>query len=89
LDIQLLWLIVLERNGANIDSKILGDYFNRYVTHNANEYSICKMNMRAGLQPPISGTFNNNYKDSCGAFIRSEIWACAALGCPEQAAKFA
>jgi len=89
LDIQLLWLIALEQKGPKLDSKILGSYFNRYVTHNANEYGICKVNMRAGLQPPVSGTFNNHYKHSCGAYIRSEIWACVAPGCPEQAAKYA
>ena len=39
--------------------------------------------------PPLSGNENNPYKDSCGAFIRSEIWACIAPGCPEIAAKYA
>jgi len=39
--------------------------------------------------PPLSGTENNPFKDSCGAFIRSEIWACIAPGCPEIAAKYA
>jgi hypothetical protein len=53
LDIQLLWLIALEQRGAHLDAKILGAYFNRFVTHNANEYGICKANMRAGLQPPV------------------------------------
>jgi hypothetical protein len=32
---------------------------------------------------------NNPYKHSCGAFIRSEIWACIAPGCPAVAAKYA
>ena len=45
--------------------------------------------MRCGLQPPFSGTVNNPYKDSCGAYIRSEIWACLAPGCPEIAVKYA
>lgn len=45
--------------------------------------------MRLGLQPPLCGTYRNVYKDSCGAFIRSEIWACIAPGQPKLAARYA
>ena len=31
----------------------------------------------------------NNFKNSCGAFIRSEIWACIAPGLPHISAKYA
>lgn len=89
LDIQLLWLIALEEKGVRLDAKLLGEYWLLYVTPHWSEYGICKINMRAGLQPPLSGTANNPYKDSCGAYIRSEIWACIAPGHPELAAKYA
>ena len=32
---------------------------------------------------------DNVYKNSCGCFIRSELWACLAPGMPELAAKYA
>ena len=39
--------------------------------------------------PPLSGYVNNIYRDSCGAFILSEIWACIAPGHPEIAVRYA
>jgi len=89
LDIQLLWLIALEERGINIDAQTLGEYWVNYVTPHWAEYGTAKINMRSGLQPPVSGSYNNTYKDSCGSFIRSEIWACIAPGCPQVAAQYA
>ena len=60
-----------------------------YVTPHWAKYGTAKINMRSGLLPPLSGTYSNDYKDSCGAFIRSEIWACIAPGFPQLAARYA
>lgn len=89
LDLQLAWLIAMEDRGVDIDAKTLGEYWMLLVTPHWAEYGVAKLNMRSGLVPPLSGTHNNVYKDSCGAFIRSEIWACVAPGYPALAAKFA
>jgi len=89
LDIQLLWLIAMEEQGVKIDSHILSDYWLLYLTPQWGEYGNSKLNMRSGLMPPLSGTFRNIYKDSCGSFIRSEIWACISAGFPEIAARYA
>ena len=89
LDIQLLWLIALEEQGIDIDTHTLSEYWINYVVPHWAEYGTAKINLRAGLQPPVSGSFNNTYKDSCGSFIRSEIWACIAPGCPQIAAQYA
>jgi ADP-ribosylglycohydrolase len=89
LDIQILWMIAMEDRGTKIDEKTLGEYFNEYMIFTHAEYGTAKVNLRAGLQPPVSGTFNNDFKDSCGSFIRSEIWACLYPGRPEIAAAYA
>ena len=89
LDLQLLWLVALEEQGVHVDAKILADYWMLYVTPHWSEYGVAKANMKAGLMPPLSGTAHNAFKDSCGAFIRSEIWACIAPGCPDYAARYA
>jgi ADP-ribosylglycohydrolase len=89
LDIQLIWLIAMEEKGVEIDSQTLGEYWGIFVTPHWVEYGNAKINMRMGLLPPISGTFNNEFKDSCGAYIRSEIWACVTPGCPSMAARYA
>ncbi|OHB60214.1 MAG: hypothetical protein A2Y12_10325 [Planctomycetes bacterium GWF2_42_9] len=89
LDIQLLWLIALEEQGIELDAHMLSEYWRLYVTPHWGEYGTAKVNLRAGLMPPLSGSVNNVFKDSCGAFIRSEIWACVAPGCPAVAAHYA
>jgi ADP-ribosylglycohydrolase len=89
LDIQLLWLIALEEKGLDLDAHTLAEYWTIYVTPHWAEYGTAKINMRAGLMPPLSGTLHNEYKDSCGSFIRSEIWACISPGNPDVAARYA
>lgn len=89
LDLQIVWLAAVERYGRNVNAAILGEYWLSYIIPNWVEYGTGKANLRAGLQPPISGLLDNTYKDSCGCFIRSEIWACLAPGHPEIAARYA
>lgn len=89
LDIQLLWLLAMEEKGVELDSHLLGEYWVMYVTPHWAEYGNAKINMRTGIHPPMSGFLNNSYKDSCGSFIRSEIWACIAPGSPQTAARYA
>ena len=89
LDLQLIWLVALEENGIDIDARLLADYWMLYITPHWSEYGMCKVNMRMGLVPPLCGIHENSYKDSCGAFIRSEIWACIAPGMPETAVRYA
>lgn len=89
LDLQLVWLITLEEKGIELKASTLGQYWLTYITPHWMEYGNSKINMRSGLMPPLSGIVNNPYKDSCGAYIRSEIWACIAPGCPGLAAQYA
>jgi ADP-ribosylglycohydrolase len=89
LDLQILWLAAVERYGRNLNASILGDYWLSFVSPNWVEYGTGKANLRAGLEPPLSGFLDNTYKDSCGCFIRSEIWASLAPGNPPIAARYA
>ena len=89
LDLQLVWLAAVERYGRQVNASILGEYWLSYVIPNWVEYGMGKANLRAGLRPPLSGSVDNVYKNSCGCFIRSEIWACLAPGHPEIAVRYA
>jgi len=89
LDLQIIWLAAVEKFGRQVDASILGEYWLSYVIPNWVEYGTGKANMIQGLRPPVSGNFLNQYKDSCGCFIRSEIWACLAPGRPEIAVLYA
>jgi len=89
LDIQLLWLCAMEERGLDVTAQRLADYWCLYVAPHWAEYGTGKINMRQGLLPPLSGSFQNVYKHSCGSYIRSEIWACIAPGLPDVAARYA
>jgi len=90
LDLQLLWLKAMQENDGHVDAFTLGKYWLKYVPVNWNEYGIGKENMKKGLMPPVSGEFRNDkWKNSNGAWIRSEIWACLSPGNPYMAARFA
>ena len=89
LDLQLIWLNAIERFGRSVNASILGEYWLSYVLPNWVEYGTCKANLRAGLMPPLSGAADNTYRNSCGCYIRSEIWACLAPGNPDLAVEYA
>lgn len=90
LDLQLVWLLAMEKVGpTRLDANTLAWHW-RYIYPHWNEYGIGKNNLRVGLLPPLSGEFKNEaWKHSNGAWIRSEIWACLAPGYPEIAMKYA
>lgn len=89
LDLQLSWLCAAERFTTAVDAKILAEYWVSTIVPNWAEYGVGKANLRLGLEPPVSGGFCNAFKDSNGAWIRSEIWACLMPGHPELAVRYA
>lgn len=90
LDLQLVWLRALEQVGAkDMNVNILADYWLTYIAPHWNEYGIGKSNLSVGFLPPLSGEVQNVWKNSNGAWIRSEIWACLAPGFPNIAVKYA
>lgn len=90
LDLQLVWLTAVERNGIQaVNARLLGEYWLSYITPPWNEYGISKANMRSGVLPSASGDFNNDWQNSNGAWIRTEIWACIFPARPDCAALYA
>jgi ADP-ribosylglycohydrolase len=89
LDLQLVWLIAAEREGKNVNAEILANYWLTYIVPDWSEYGYGKRNLRAGILPSVSGGFENTFRESNGAWIRSEIWACLAPGRPDIAVRYA
>ena len=89
LEMQLIWLKALEEVGPAITAGDLSRYWLDHVGYNFDEYGLSKLNLKWGLQPPISGHHNNWFIDCMGSPIRSEIWACIAPGAPRLAARYA
>lgn len=89
LDLQLIWLTAIEQYGKAVNADVLAEFWLSYQIANCAEYGTAKQNLTFGICPPMSGVIANPYKDSNGAFIRTEIWACINPGNPEQAVRYA
>ena len=90
LDLQLVWLRAVEKMGPRaITAALLGEFWLSIITPYWNEYGIGKNNMARGLSAPLSGDYKNSWKHSNGAWIRTEVWASLAPGCPDVAARYA
>jgi len=90
LDLQLIWLKLLEDHGVDPPLPLLAEYWSRYAaSYPWNEYGFFMRNYTRGLRPPIAGCFENYFVDEMGSPIRSEIWACVHAGDPQAAARMA
>ena len=90
LDIQLLWLEVLENKGYDITSCDLADAWIEKCWYPFSEYGYFMKNYMRGIKPPYSGIVNNRFfKEGMGCPIRSEIWGILCAGKPELAKEYA
>ena len=90
LDLQVLWLDVVEQKGENFTSYDLHDRFVNYCRYSPGEYAIMRKNYNRGIYPPYSGKFCNDYYiEGMGCPIRSEVWGCMAVGNMALASDFA
>lgn len=90
LDLQLLWLDVLERKGTVINSIDLADAWIEKCWYPFSEYGYFMKNYMRGIKPPYTGIINNSFfKEGMGCPIRSEIWGIISAGNPELASQYA
>ena len=90
LDLQVLWLAVLEEKGVHFTSDDLAEAFFTKCPYAPGEYAIFKKNYARGLRPPVTGWYNNRYYiEGMGCPIRAELWGCIAPGNPALAADLA
>lgn len=88
LDLQLIWLLAVMERGRDINERVLGEYWLEYISPYWNEYGVGKSNMTRGLIPPFSGEYENEWKHSNGAWIRTEVWACLNPGLVEETIRY-
>ncbi|MBE7044526.1 MAG: ADP-ribosylglycohydrolase family protein [Ruminococcaceae bacterium] len=89
LDLQLVWLLAAEQYGRALNAEILAEYWLTYIVADWSEYGAAKNNLKAGFPIGAANRYQNHNMNSCGCFIRSEIWACLAPGHPEIAVRYA
>jgi len=90
LDLQLLWVDVLQEKGTIIDSCDLADAWVEKCWYPFSEYGYFLKNYMRGIKPPYSGIVNNSFfKEGMGCPIRSEIWGIISAGNPKLASQYA
>ncbi len=90
LDLQVLWLKVLEEKGASLTSDDMAAAWLEGCWYPFNEYGIFRRNWRLGIRPPASGRFTNQFWETgMGCPIRSEVWGYVFPGAPELAVRYA
>jgi ADP-ribosylglycohydrolase len=90
LDLQVLWACTLNKmKDPVVDRDVFACAWLKHVNFPWDEYGVAIRNLRNGICPPYSGSYDNWFQDGLGAAIRSEIWACLAPGEPELAARYA
>ncbi len=91
LDLQLVWLRAVDELGPEaINACTLGEYWTAWIGPNWNEYGVCMAHMKEGFFPPVSGELSNKlWRNSNGAWIRTEIWACLYPLHIEEAVRYA
>ena len=90
LDLQVLWLKVLEEKGPALTSDDLADAWLEGCWYPWNEYGIFRRNYQLGIAPPASGRFTNQFWETGeGCPIRAEIWGYVFPGAPDLAARYA
>ena len=81
LDLQILWLELIEAVGFDITARDMAREFYEKVPYGPGEYAYFEKNYAHGIYPPTSGSYNNRYyKNGMGCPIRAEIWACIFPG---------
>lgn len=90
LDLQILWLDLMEEKGLSVTAFDLAKSFAENCPYAPGEYAYFMKNFNKGIMPPLSGKFNNEfYTEGMGAPIRSEIWACLFHNSLDLAKKYA
>ena len=90
LDLQLLWLDMVERYGGHVREAEFRRHWREHVAFPWNEYGIATRNIVLGLDIPDSGRYDNDYwSQSMGSPIRSEIWGMLFPGEPARATRYA
>lgn len=88
LDLQVLWLSVLEEKGVSVTDEDLAKCFFEKNIKWPGEYACFRKNYARGIRPPYSGSYENVfYREGMGCPIRSEIWGMILPGNPHIAAE--
>ena len=89
-ELQMMYLAKLAGEESPVVNRlVLADIWRNHFGMHCDEYAVALRNLKMGLLPPWTGSFDNAFTEGMGAAIRSELWACLAPNNPALAAKWA
>lgn len=89
LELQLVWLDLVEKSDGRITADDFGQAWLKHIHYMWDEYGRCRWNLRRGVPAASVGAFENHFHAGMGSPIRSEIWACLFPGDSGSAAYYA
>ena len=89
LAIQQVWLEEVISGGPEIGSDDLVRAWLERVRVTEWEYGCASANLRNDLLPPVSGAYNNPFRECLGAIARADLWGLLAAGDPATAGRYA
>lgn len=89
LELQLVWLDIVEKSTGKLTADDFGQAWLRHIHYMWDEYGRCRWNLRRGVPASEAGLFENHFHAGMGSPIRSEIWACLFINDPASAAYYA
>lgn len=89
LELQLVWLDLVEKGRGTLTADDFGQAWLRHIHYMWDEYGRCRWNLRRGVPAAAAGLFENHFHAGMGSPIRSEIWACLFEGDPGSAGYYA
>jgi len=89
LELQLVWLDLVEKSDGKLTADEFGQAWLRHIHYMWDEYGRCRWNLRRGVPASEAGLFENHFHAGMGSPIRSEIWACLFINDPASAAYYA
>ncbi len=87
--LELLSLRALAASGPHLTSEGLTAAWLRHLSVFRDEYGHAFANLRRGIDPPLSGVFDNPFREAPGAMARADLWGMLAPADPEAAAVLA
>jgi len=89
IDFQFAWLRALQGSGPKLGSQELALAWLRHLRHAHGEYPYAYANFCRDVPSPISGAFDNPFREGAGGLARSVLWGMVTPGDPERAASYA
>jgi ADP-ribosylglycohydrolase len=84
-----VWLEELAASGPGLGCEDLVRAWLARIPLADYEYGYARANFRRDLLPPLSGVYDNPFRESLGALARAELWGLLCPGDPATAARYA